>query len=39
MGRLLIKSERFEGALHLNEQILRKHPTHAELQVFDGERV
>ena len=35
--RLLIKSEKFEEALRQTEQILLKHPTHAELLVLEGE--
>ena len=37
VGRLLIKSEKYKEALRLTEQILRKHPTHAELLVLEGE--
>ena len=37
VGRLLIKSEKFEEVLRLTEQILLKHPTHAELLVLEGE--
>ena len=37
VGRLLIKSEKFKEALQMTEQVLRKHPRHAELLVLEGE--